>query len=134
MGPNLDRDEIAHAAGGNEQRGLLAEDFSGSTLERIDGWVFQINIVANFGFSHRAAHGGRRTRDRVAAKVNNVGFCSGGLQFAFWIGHGLSAHAAFSQVYSSAGWRISSTKASLEMLKCRGASRAIEPERSIKPK
>jgi hypothetical protein len=87
MGPDLDGDEVAHAAGRNEEGRFFAEDFGGAAFESIDGGIFEIDVIAHLGFGHGAAHGRRRPRYRVAAKVNYVCSCSRGLQFAFRIGH-----------------------------------------------
>src|ERR1043166_6605287 len=97
--PHLDRDEIAHAAGGHEQCGFFAEDFGGAALERVDGWVFEIDIVADFGFSHGATHGWGWARNRVAAQIYDVRIRTGGLEFVFRVGHRLRGHSGFSQLW-----------------------------------
>ena len=68
--PAFDGEQIAHAAGGNEERGFLLENFRGAVLQAIDGGVFAVDVVANFGFGHGAAHGGRWFCDGVAAKID----------------------------------------------------------------
>ena len=68
--PAFDGEEIAHAAGGDEERGFLFENFGGAFLKAIDGGVFAVDVVAHFGFGHGAAHGGSWFCDGVAAKID----------------------------------------------------------------
>ena len=49
--------KIAHTAGRNEETCLLSESFSSPRLQAIDGRVFQVNIVTDFGLGHSLAHG-----------------------------------------------------------------------------
>ena len=72
MGPDLDGDEIAHAAGGNEQGGFFAEDFGGTLLEEIDGGIFTVDVVADGAEAMALAHFVAGTSDGVAAKIDGV--------------------------------------------------------------
>jgi hypothetical protein len=38
----------------------------------VDGGVFAVNVVADFGLQHGAAHGGRGLGDGVAAKIDHA--------------------------------------------------------------
>ncbi len=72
IGVHLDRDGVAHGAGGHKQAGFFAHDFRGALFQPIDGGVFAINVVADFGFGHGAPHRGRGARDCVASQVDHV--------------------------------------------------------------
>jgi hypothetical protein len=52
----LHRDSVAHRAGGQEQGSFLAQNFGGALFELIDGWILAVDIVADFGRGHGAAH------------------------------------------------------------------------------
>ena len=56
LGEELDRDGVPHGAGGDEQRGLFADDLGGALFQAVDGGVFAIDIVADFGLEHGAPH------------------------------------------------------------------------------
>jgi hypothetical protein len=58
---------IAHRSGWNKQRGFFVEEFRRAFLQPIDGRVFTINVVANFGIGHSAAHGGGGFGDCIAS-------------------------------------------------------------------
>ena len=47
LGEQLDRDGVAHGAGGDEQGGFLAGDFGGALFEAVDGGVFAVHVVAD---------------------------------------------------------------------------------------
>ena len=64
------RGQVAHRAARHEQRGLLAHHRRGHLLEPIDGRVFAVNVVTEFGARDRLAHLGRRQRHRVAAQID----------------------------------------------------------------
>ena len=70
MGPGFDGDEIAHGAGGHEEAGFAAEDFGGAGLQLVDRGILAVDVVADDGFGHGAAHLGRGARDGVAAEVD----------------------------------------------------------------
>ena len=72
MRPDFDGDEIPHAAGGDEKRGFFAENVGSAFFEAVDGRIFEIDVIADFGFGHGAAHRGCRSCDGVAAKVDDV--------------------------------------------------------------
>src|SRR5215475_3651283 len=72
MRPDLDGDEVAHAAAGDEKRGFLAEDLRGALLEPIHGRIFKVNVVADLSFGHGAAHSGRGPSHGIAAEVNDA--------------------------------------------------------------
>ena len=67
LGVEADGDLVAHGAGGDEDRGLSAEDRGGLLLEPVDGGVFAVDVVANFGCGHGLAHGWGGLGDGVAA-------------------------------------------------------------------
>src|ERR1700757_5206535 len=92
MSPNFYGDEVAHAAAGDEQSGFLAEDFSGASFQGVDGGVFKVDVVADFGFGHGATHSRCWAGDGIAAQVDYVGGALYRVQFSFWIGCGLNWH------------------------------------------
>src|SRR5262249_48333687 len=67
MGPDFDCDEVAHAASRNKKRRFFAEDFGGTAFEGVDRRVFEVNVVADLGFSHGPAHGRGWTGYGIAA-------------------------------------------------------------------
>jgi hypothetical protein len=68
--PAFDGKKIAHAAGGDEERGFLLENFRGALLKMIDSGVLAIDVIADFGFGHGPTHGGSWFCNGVAAEVN----------------------------------------------------------------
>ena len=58
LGVHLDRDGVAHGAGGHEEARLFAHDFGRALFQAIDRRVFAINVVAHFGFGHGSPHSG----------------------------------------------------------------------------
>ena len=70
LGVELNGDLVAHGAGRNEDRGLAIEDLGSGALESVDGGVFRVDVVADLRRGHGFAHGGCRTRDGVAAKID----------------------------------------------------------------
>ena len=92
MGPDFYCDEVAHATAGNKERRFLAKDFRGAALQCIHSGVFEIHIVADFGFSHGAAHRGRGARDGIAAQIDDAGGVARRLQFSFRIACRLCRH------------------------------------------
>ena len=70
LGVNLYRDDVAHGARRHEEAGFFAENLGGALLEAIDGRVFAVDVVADLGLGHGAAHGGRGTSDGIAAKID----------------------------------------------------------------
>ena len=71
--PDLDGNEIAHAASGNKKRGFLGENFGGAFLEEIDGGIFAVDVIADISGGHGLTHFVRRARDSVAAEIDGVG-------------------------------------------------------------
>src|SRR5437899_6171192 len=67
----FDGDRVPHGPGGDEEGRLFAGDFGGAGFEAIDGGVFAIDVVADFGFEHSLAHGGRRLGDGIAAQIDH---------------------------------------------------------------
>ena len=67
------RDEVAHRAAGHEEGGCLAGQLGGALFESIDGGVVAEDVIAHFGGGHGTAHLGCRTRDGVAAKIDEIG-------------------------------------------------------------
>ena len=68
-------DLVAHGSGGNEDGSLASEDLGSACFQAIDGGVFAIHIVADFGSSHGRTHRGGGPGDGVAAKINHVRYC-----------------------------------------------------------
>eukprot|EP00760_Papus_ankaliazontas_P013303 PhM_4_TR15684/c0_g1_i2/m.900 len=66
------RDEVAHGAAHNVQRGLLAEVRGHLTLELLHRRVLIPHIVAAHGLRHGLAHLWRRLRERVGAEVDGA--------------------------------------------------------------
>ena len=71
LGEQLDGDCVPHRAGGNEQGGRLAGDFGGTLFEAVDGGIFAIHVVADFGFEHGAPHGRRGLGNGIAAQIDH---------------------------------------------------------------
>ncbi len=92
MGPDFYGNEVAHATGGYEEGGFFAEDFGGAGFERVYGGIFEIDVVADFGFGHGAAHCRSWAGDSVAAQVDYVGCALWRVQFPFRVGRGLCWH------------------------------------------
>ncbi len=71
------RQQIAHAPGGDKKRRFAVEDFGGSLLQAIDGRVFTVHVVADLGPRHGFAHRFGGTCDRIAAKIDErpILFC-----------------------------------------------------------
>src|SRR4029077_14526179 len=92
MSPDFYGDEVAHATGGYEEGGFLAEDFGGTNFECVYGGIFEIDVVADFGFGHGAAHCRSWAGDSVAAQVDYVGCVLRQVQFPFQVSHRFSWH------------------------------------------
>ena len=56
---------------GTKTAGFFAHDFGGALLQPVDGGIFAVDVVADFGFGHGAPHGGGGPRDGVAAQVDH---------------------------------------------------------------
>ena len=67
-----DGSQVAHRAGRDVERGFLAHPAGGHLLQAVDSGVFAVNVVADFGFRHRLAHGGRGMGDGVGTEVYEV--------------------------------------------------------------
>lgn len=61
--------EVAHGAAGDEEGGFFTCAGGGEFLQAVDGGVFGVDIVANFGFGHGFAHSGGGAGDGVGAEV-----------------------------------------------------------------
>ena len=61
---------VGERAGGGEQAGVLAEQVGHALLERVDGRVLAVDVVADLGVGHRRAHACGGTGDGVAAQVH----------------------------------------------------------------
>ena len=72
LGVQLDRDGVAHGAGGHEQRGFLAGDFGRALLQPVDGGIFAVNVVADLGLHHGAPHLGRGLGHGIAAQIDHA--------------------------------------------------------------
>ena len=64
---HADGDLVGHRAGGDEDRGLLAQELGGPFLEGLDRRVVAEDVVADLRLGHRPTHAGRRPRDRVGS-------------------------------------------------------------------
>ena len=71
------RRDIAHGAGRQEHRGLLAHEIGDAVAKQIDGGIVADLLVADFGARHRLAHPGRRAGLRVRQQVDADGRCLG---------------------------------------------------------
>ncbi len=67
-----DGEHVGHRPGGREERGLLAEQPGDPLLERADGGVLAVDVVADLGARHRGAHRLGGTGDGVAAEVDHA--------------------------------------------------------------
>ena len=65
-----DGDLVAHRAGGQEHRGLLAQQGRDGLAQLIDGWVLAALFVADRRRRHDTAHGRRRLRLRIAVEID----------------------------------------------------------------
>ena len=72
IGPDLDGNQVAHAAGRNKEGRFFAEDFGSAFLQEIDGGIFAINIVSHFSGGHGPAHFVAGARDGIAAQIDSV--------------------------------------------------------------
>jgi hypothetical protein len=66
------RDEVAHGAGRDEERGFLAEEHGCAALQQIDGGILVVEILTDDCFRNRTAHDRRRLRNRVTPQVDYV--------------------------------------------------------------
>ena len=66
------RDLVAHGAGGEEHRRLLAQKGRHAGLERIDGGVLAALLVAHLGIDHGTAHGRRWPGHRIAPQIDVI--------------------------------------------------------------
>ena len=64
---------VRHHAGGDEERGRLPDPRREGLLERPDGRILPVVVVAHLGLGHGAPHGGRGPGDGVAAQVDGAG-------------------------------------------------------------
>jgi len=55
---HLDRDLVAHGAGGEVQRRFLAQEIGDHLLQQVHGRVLALLLVAHLGLAHEAAHVG----------------------------------------------------------------------------
>ena len=62
-----DRGLVAHRAGRDEHRGLVAEHLRNVLFQSVDRGVLAIDVVADLRLGHRAAHCRIRARNGVAA-------------------------------------------------------------------
>src|SRR5215472_17665039 len=75
MRPNLDANQIPHAAGRHKQSCLFPEHLRRALLQPVDRGIFSIHVIANFGFRHRPPHLRRRPRHRVASQIHHAFEC-----------------------------------------------------------
>ncbi len=67
-----ERDLVGHRPGGDEERGLFAQQLRDLGLERGDRGVLAVDVVADLRRRHRLPHLGRRAGDRVGAKIDEA--------------------------------------------------------------
>ncbi len=67
------RDLVPHRAGRDEEGRLEAEDLGRPLLEASDRRVLAVDVVADLGLGHGAAHRRRRLRDGVGTEVGTGG-------------------------------------------------------------
>ena len=70
------RDLVAHRAGRQIDRGLLAEQVGDPRAERVDGGIEHRLLVADLGLGDRPAHAGRGLGAGVAVEVDHAGTSS----------------------------------------------------------
>ena len=73
LGVEAQGELVAHGPAGDEECRLLAQDLGRAALERPDGGILAIDVVADLGRGHGGAHGGRRPGERVAPEVDHAG-------------------------------------------------------------
>ncbi len=61
------RQQVGHGAGGNKQRGLLAQQLGPAGLQCIDAGIFPVDIIPHLGMQHALAHGIRGLGDRITS-------------------------------------------------------------------
>jgi len=66
-----DADLVAHGAGGHVERRLAAKGLGSALLQKIDGGVLAVNVVANLSRGHRRAHLGRWFRNRIRTQIDD---------------------------------------------------------------
>ncbi|MNN71954.1 hypothetical protein D3C81_1879440 [compost metagenome] len=64
--------QVAHGAGGHEERGLEAEALGQAGFQAVDRGVLAIDVVAQFGALHGLAHAASGLGDGVAAQVDQA--------------------------------------------------------------
>ena len=69
------RQQVGLGAAGHEQAGLEAEIVGQTPLQRVDGRILAVDVVADLGARDRLAHRRRGAGDGVAAQVDPVHRC-----------------------------------------------------------
>ena len=69
-------EQVALGSARDEERRFGARDLGRPALQRVDGRVFAVDVVAHLRLGHRLAHGRRRHGHRVASKVDHLAFAS----------------------------------------------------------
>ena len=64
-------EDVGERSGGAPQPGLVAEQPRDPLLERVDGGVLAVDVVADLGGGHRLAHRGAGTGQGVGAEVDH---------------------------------------------------------------
>jgi hypothetical protein len=72
-GVHLHRDLVAHGAGRQVDRGLLAEQLGHHLLQQGHGGVLALLLVADLGLAHEAAHLGGGLGQGVAEEIDHDG-------------------------------------------------------------
>jgi len=67
-----ERDLVRHRPGGHPHGRFLAQQRRDAVLQRIDGRVLAVDVVAHFRGRHGLAHSGGRAGDGVAAQIDQV--------------------------------------------------------------
>ena len=68
---HLDAQLVPHGAARDEERILLPQQPGDTPLQQVHGGIFPVHVVTYFRFRHDPAHPRRRTRNGVAAQIDD---------------------------------------------------------------
>src|SRR5580704_6506558 len=128
MSPQLDGDEVAHAARGHKHRRLFAKNLGRALFQPVDGGIFSVDIVSHLGVSHCPAHLQGRPRNRIAPQVHDPVHCIPRLNRVR-----IHPSLPMTRAFATATYPSNSTNTSFETLNFAGANRTMLPVRSTKP-
>ena len=63
---------VAHRSRSDEEGRLFAREFRRHLLQPIDGRIFSVDVVSDFGRGHRFSHRFGRLGDGVAAQIDRL--------------------------------------------------------------